>query len=662
MLPFNTGEWTRVLPAGDPGNTGKPAFPSPRQGAVAVSFNEALVGSARSIASDTLVFGGEDASGNYLSEVWILRAYNAIISSTNESWSGFGNGELQTGVNANGQGVTNQYMTECASAIASAPTSSSSSKGSTSGKNSPTATHSSSSPFSTSPPSTGPSSLSSNPYDTSIMHKSLAAVSVALFLPSVALFRLSLPHIGPPSPPSLRSPLFVCSILGGMIAYILGIIGLATSFSSITTTAFVVKRSSSSIDLKTAHGKAGLALFACFYGLLPIVYALSVCSNAYRSRGDHMPVEKDEVGSRLDTNGTAEKLAAVPSRTCSPSTVQTDALLEPRPRHRSLGSIIAPWSGRRSSESASDGHSGPAASQPSFEVTNRPARTRRASGNSLAAFSDPRPTHTPRNLSDMSWLERRRSLTTVVRTFDSSHCVLSNVCVIQGEIDYALKSLNRKEQDPATPATTAMDMMSTNGLMQPTPRSSLFPEMPGAVDSVLHILFHAVLLGLCGLTLSALWLRAPVAAFAVFLVWTVVMYAAIFMFSWYGRPRISILSAFISRLRGVSPHTAQPVPTTPTQSRSLSASGSEYPFPTDGRGPYLHHQPPFRTTLSAGLDHEYPGSMSHEHGMTDVDDDDNEDEDARQRRIEEEMSRRDVSIVTVPRRKLFLTNPEERHT
>lgn len=44
--------------------------------------------------------------------------------------------------------------------------------------------------------------------------------------------------------------------------------------------------------------------------------------------------------------------------------------------------------------------------------------------------------------------------------------------------------------------------------------------------------------------------------------------------------------------------------------------------------------------------------------MREVDDDDDEDEESRQRRIEEEMSRRDVSIVTVPRRKLFLTNPE----
>ena len=37
--------------------------------------------------------------------------------------------------------------------------------------------------------------------------------------------------------------------------------------------------------------------------------------------------------------------------------------------------------------------------------------------------------------------------------------------------------------------------------------------------------------------------------------------------------------------------------------------------------------------------------------------DSDEDEDTRQRRIEDEMARRDVSIVTVPKRKLWVANP-----
>ena len=40
-----------------------------------------------------------------------------------------------------------------------------------------------------------------------------------------------------------------------------------------------------------------------------------------------------------------------------------------------------------------------------------------------------------------------------------------------------------------------------------------------------------------------------------------------------------------------------------------------------------------------------------------LDEQDEEDEETRQRRIEEELSRRDVSIVTVPKRRLYLLNP-----
>jgi len=46
---------------------------------------------------------------------------------------------------------------------------------------------------------------------------------------------------------------------------------------------------------------------------------------------------------------------------------------------------------------------------------------------------------------------------------------------------------------------------------------------------------------------------------------------------------------------------------------------------------------------------------NHEDGDDDPDDD--EDEETRQRRIEGEMNRRDVSIVTVPKRKLWIANP-----
>jgi hypothetical protein len=69
VLDFNTGSWIRVLPSGDPGTSGHPSFPSPRQGASVLSSSVGLLGSSRQNVSDTIVFGGRDASGNYFSEV-----------------------------------------------------------------------------------------------------------------------------------------------------------------------------------------------------------------------------------------------------------------------------------------------------------------------------------------------------------------------------------------------------------------------------------------------------------------------------------------------------------------------------------------------------------------------------------------------------------------
>lgn len=223
---------------------------------------------------------------------------------------------------------------------------------------------------------------------------------------------------------------------------------------------------------------------------------------------------------------------------------------------------------------------------------------------------------------------------------------------LQGELDYALTQLQSRGRHPSTPGTAMMDMTSTRGLMVPTADLHA-PRMPGRFDIFLHIILHAFLLALCIFSLIALWSRGTMAGFAVFLVWTAIFYVGLFMLAWNGVPRESILTVVFGRLRA-EPH-AMPVPTSssPGPSRPLSDIGMDsIPFPSDSRGPYQHHQPPFRTAH----EHDYP-LPSHGHDTREVYDDD-EDEESRQRRIEEEMSRRDVSIVTVPKRKLFLTNPE----
>ncbi|PCH41163.1 hypothetical protein WOLCODRAFT_137227 [Wolfiporia cocos MD-104 SS10] len=626
VLNTDTGQWSRILPSGDPGpNGGTPAFPGARQGAVAVGYQQPMVGTSTTAAADAIIFGGVDADGNYLSDVWVLRAYDGQLTQSNQTWSGYGSGTLAGGVNATGEGVTVQYMTSCASALNPKATETSAyvPTATATGPSSPSST-------STSPPTTK--------YDTSVIHKALSPISVALVMPAVIFSRLAMPSVGQPA--GSGGGLLFASVLLGLAAYALGIAGIATSFTSIVSVQTLTKRSSLSNILKTGHGKAGLALFIAFYGLLPLIFAITACWR----RGTRDPAIKEskmvDGRPRLNSNETAEKEGLFSSRVGSPLRRSADGYppaesrpSESRPRVRSWGGLGSlAMSGRRSNDSEQTA----ALSSPSrsFEVTNRPARTRRASGNSLAAFSDPRPSGTPRNLSDLSWFDRRTP----------------------NEFGYVMNHVGPRNGDPSTPGTTAMDIASTSGLMGGYDTSHAFPEMPSTFDGFFHILFHALLLGLCILSLMALWYRAPRATFIVFLVGTGLFYLALVTLSWYGKPRCSIVSVLIARIRGDPVHAPAILPG--HHSRPMSVAGSEVPFPTEHRGPYQHHQPPYRATHSTGLD-DYPTSISHGHGTTDIDEDDEDDEDTRQRRIEEEMSRRDVSIVTVPKRKLFLTNPEE---
>ena len=176
-----------------------------------------------------------------------------------------------------------------------------------------------------------------------------------------------------------------------------------------------------------------------------------------------------------------------------------------------------------------------------------------------------------------------------------------------------------------------------------------YPSLP---EVLFHTIFHALILALCILCLVQLWQGSPIAAFVVFLVWTVGFYIAIAALAWQGRPKDSILAVTFSRLRARphSHHTSPPQ----SDSRPMSSTTPEpsIPFIPDARGPYLH-SPPFRT---AQEDESYMSTgRNHEDGDDDPDDD--EDEETRQRRIEDEMNRRDVSIVTVPKRKLWIANP-----
>ena len=396
VLDTSTGTWSRVLPAGDPGTSDVPTFPTPREGAVAYSFSGALVGSNQKGAADTIVFGGQDENGNYLNEVWILRAYNGVITASNSSW-GEPSGKLGTGVNANGSGVTVQYMTQCASQLSSIPTTTS-----------PVGT-------STSTPTSTPGSFGL--YDVSLAHKLAAPLSVALLLPAILLARLALPPAKVTRTTDRNFPLVYSASLIGISAYGSGIAGLVTSFTSIRSTMVLPKRSASRPILRTGHGVAGLILAIALYVVVPVLYLLSFLRSA-RSRPQKEVVDRSEAAaSRADSVDTAEKLASTPAPQQTQYPPSPPA--SPRARLHSWGGSSF-WLNRRSREgrvsidSESMHSAGP---QRAFEVVNRPARIRRASINGLAYPNIEiyqRVPVVPRSLGDVDWLDRRRSLNAVV--------------------------------------------------------------------------------------------------------------------------------------------------------------------------------------------------------------------------------------------------------
>ncbi|KAI5123405.1 hypothetical protein M0805_006111 [Coniferiporia weirii] len=649
VLNIENGVWTRLLPSGDP-SSGTPKFPVPREGAVAISSSSALVGTNPDIGSDTIVFGGQGADGTYLSDVWLLRSYPASISSSNASWSGFGNGVLETGVDASGAGVTVQYLQTCAKAL------SSTSGTSTSGPASPTSSSSSSS-SSSSPSSSGSpdnsNSLGSLPFDTHVSHKILSPVSVALVLAALVFYRLSLPSATVAT--DNYQPIFTwLAGFTGLAAYATGIAGMVLGFTTISSTSsgLLERRSTSPSLLKTGHGRAALAFFVALYGLTPFLFCLSLftqSSDAKQTVAE--PTQPDEVV-RKNSNETGftalttlgrEKVISGDRAACSSPDVATHGmppespLGESRSRTRSLfGGYL--WSSLRTKERPSrpsydsGGHESTSSAGPSrsFEVLNRGNRARRLSANELSGYSSEGGAHpsVPRSLSDLDWLGRRQ-----------------NVAAF-GELDYALTQLNHTHV--STPA-------GDSGPLLATPNSDLRPVLPPKSMSILHVLLHALILGLCVLVLVALWQRAPKATFVVFLLWTIGFYCILLLLAWRGAPRASILVVLINSLRDHREVMQVQDSQSRASSRPLSATvGEQYAFPSDSRSPYTFHQPLVRRALSTQED-EYLSSSGH--GGHRPDDEEYEDEETQQRRIEQEMDRRDVSIVTVPRRKLWIANP-----
>lgn len=207
--------------------------------------------------------------------------------------------------------------------------------------------------------------------------------------------------------------------------------------------------------------------------------------------------------------------------------------------------------------------------------------------------------------------------------------------------------LTQALKDRATPNTP-----NTTDLLVANKRTATFAStIPTPLDICIHLLFHIFLLGLCVVALAIMWTRGPRAAFVVLLVWIILFYSIIIILSRNRRPSYSILTAVLSRFSPRAATVAQPL------SENASPLQPQAVLPISSSGPYTHHRPPFQVSHSLGHDtfsHEGFRSVEDDH---DNDDDDEVDDDERQQRMEAEMARRDVSILTVPRRKLWVANP-----
>lgn len=342
-----------------------------------------------------------------MSDLWVLRAYDGIATSSNSGWSGFGDGQLQTGVNANGAGVSNQFLSACAQQL--------------SGSLSPPTNH-------TSPPAPSPSPSPSPPLpgsgqadpfsteiDTSTLHKLLSTLSIAFLQPAALIFRLSPDAF--PRATSHSTWLYLAGFIG-LSAYGTGIAGLAMSFQSLRKTTNETTPVSLDVShLTTHHAKTGLALFICLYCLIPILLVYEIYVNISRRRApndgliseNHMSHPMD--GQEKQSQTRVPRSAPQSLRTSSPPA-------SPRPRTHSWGPSSM-WQrslegGLSTDTTESLNSNGPPRA---FEVINRPARQRQASGSWRAVpllQASAQHNLASRSLGEIDWLRRRRSLNVVV--------------------------------------------------------------------------------------------------------------------------------------------------------------------------------------------------------------------------------------------------------
>jgi hypothetical protein len=249
-------------------------------------------------ASDTIVFGGRDKDGNYLNDVWLLRATNATITTSNQTdWGpAYGDGVLQSGKFQNGRGVTVQVRGVVREALCSTKCSMVQFLDQCTVKKNITTPTSSGSPNNPTNTNGGSSSNTfiSSQYDTSVVHKSLAGASVVAILPALVLFRASSPSALAQGP-STRPALLLISGIAFVVAWLTGVVGFVTSIvtlsftPSTTATSSLLRLRKRADEVKghfhTPHGIGGLIIFALMYFVLPLCVAM-IFAQEYHEQHD----------------------------------------------------------------------------------------------------------------------------------------------------------------------------------------------------------------------------------------------------------------------------------------------------------------------------------------------------------------------------------------
>lgn len=260
------------------------------------------------------------------------------------------------------------------------------------------------------PPSTIPVVPSSSPsgFNTSIVHKALSPVSLAILQSAFLLFRFSFP-LDCRGVPRIQAVFNLAVLL--ILAYGSGIAGLVIAFISISSQD---PSHQGSLHLRTAHGISGIIFFLLLYVALPALLLLYVYSIQARVRESAYNPESEKENPPRTISPDILQNYDWPSSRSAPQSLRLEASSPPSPsspRHRtnSWGPSSVMYHSRESRVSSDSDLIRSPSPKRGFEVVNRPLRTRKTS-----LLGVPTVDGAQERLRE-NWLQRRRSLNTVVR-------------------------------------------------------------------------------------------------------------------------------------------------------------------------------------------------------------------------------------------------------